>query len=153
MAGIRLREALTEDIPRLLELEQEIIEAERPYDKGIKQDNVTYYDLENLISNDNSYLVVVESNREIIGSGYAQIRASKSCFTHNHHCYLGFIFVDSAYRGKALGQKVVNTLKSWGQDKGVNHFHLDVYAKNESAIRAYEKAGFSRLSVKMELIE
>ena len=94
----------------------------------------------------------MESGAEIIGSGYAQIRQSKSCFTHEKHCYLGFIYLDSEYRGKALGREIIEALKQWGTSRGMQHFHLNVYADNAAAIRAYEKAGFNKVSVMMELV-
>lgn len=71
MTNFNLREASTNDLPKPLELEQKIVEAERLYHSFIKENDVTYYDLQNLISDANSYLVVLESNAEIIGSGYA----------------------------------------------------------------------------------
>ena len=148
---MNLREASINDLSKLLELEQKIIDSERPYHLFIKENDVTYYDLQNLISDANSYLVVMESGDEIIGSGYAQIRASKSCYTHDKHCYLGFIYLEPEYRGQSLGSKILDSLKEWGTNQGMKHFQLEVYSQNESAIRAYEKAGFNKVSVKMEL--
>ena len=95
---------------------------------------------------------MVESERKIIGSGYAQIRPSKSCHIHDKHCYLGFIYLEPEYRGKAIGSAILDALKDWGLNQGLRNFHLDVYAENVSAIRAYEKAGFNKVSVKMELV-
>ena len=83
MKDINIREALEADLPRLRELEQKLVDSERPYDAFLKDDGVTYYDLENLISDPNSYLLVVESEREVIGSGYAQIRNSRLCHVHD----------------------------------------------------------------------
>ena len=34
-------------------------------------------------------------------------------------------------------------LLNWGKSKGYTEFQLDVYAPNISAIKAYEKAGFT----------
>ena len=146
------REATMADHSSLLGLEQKIIEAERPYDPYIRESNVTYYDLENLISSAESYVVVVESDSEIIGSGYAQIRTSKACHSHDSHCYLGFIYLDSAHRGKSIGQGILDNLKQWGMNRGLSHFQLDVYSDNVAAIRAYEKAGFEKVSVNMRLV-
>jgi len=128
-----------------------MVEAERPYYAFIKE-TVTYYDLEALIAEDDSHLLVVESEGKIIGSGYAQIRDSGTSYTYETLCYLGFIYLEPGHRGKAIGQTMLELLKDWGIAKGLAHFHLDVYADNESAIRAYEKAGFKKLTVKMELI-
>lgn len=144
------RVASIADLPRLLVLEQRIIESERPYDPDIRESEVSYYDIGYLISDNNSYLLVVETNGEIIGSGYAQVRQSKSSHTHDVHCYLGFIYLDKEFRGKSLGNKILDNLKEWGVKQGIRHFQLDVYSENRAAIRAYEKAGFSKVSVKME---
>lgn len=152
MTDLKLRAALVQDLPSLLKLEQKIIDAERPYDAFIKAENTTYYDLTSLICDAQSYLVVVESGTQIVGSGYAQIRRSKPCHVHDRHCYLGFIYLEPEQRGKALGRVIIDALKEWGVSQGVQHFHLEVYAQNESAVRAYEKAGFNPVSVKMELV-
>lgn len=152
MNHLTLRPAAAEDLPRLRELEQGIIESERPYDPFIRGNNVTYYDLENLINDAGSYLIVVEAEDGIIGSGYAQIRQSKASHSYEQHCYLGFIYLEPAYRGQALGKAILDALKDWGIQRGMKHFRLDVYAQNTSAIRAYEKAGFEPTLVTMELV-
>ena len=95
---------------------------------------------------------MVELGGEIIGSGYAQIRSSKACHVHENHCYLGFIYLEPEQRGKAVGRAILDALKAWGVSKGMSHFQLNVYSENKSAIRAYEKAGFEKVSVLMELI-
>jgi len=152
MSNITIREASAEDISSLLRLEQQIIDSERPYDQFLKEVDVSYYDIPNLISDSGSHVIVLESDSEVIGSGYAQIRQSKQCHTHEKHCYLGFIYLEPTYRGQALGKTIIDTLKEWGIKKGMQHFHLNVYSENESAIRAYEKAGFNKVSVMMEFI-
>ena len=152
MKNIIIREAAADDLTSLLKLEQNIIDSERPYDFFLKENDVSYYDIPQLISNSDSYVIVLESESEIIGSGYAQIRQSRPCHTHENHCYLGFIYLEPTHRGKALGKKIIDALKEWGIKKGMQHFHLNVYSENKSAIRAYEKAGFNKVSVLMELV-
>jgi len=149
---MNIREATLEDLSALQALEQNIIDSERPYHRYIKNNDATYYDIGALISNPDSQVVVVESDGDIKGSGYAQIRPSNSYFTHEQHCYLGFIYLEPELRGKALGGEIIEVLKAWGVERGSRHFHLNVYAANESAIRSYEKAGFEKVSVMMELV-
>lgn len=151
MKNFNFRKATIEDLPNLLKLEQNIIDSERPYDPCLKKDDVSYYDIPKLISDSDSNLIVVESNKAIIGSGYAQIRFSRQCHTHENHCYLGFIYLEPSFRGKEIGRGIIEALKEWGIDRGMKHFHLNVYSDNTSAIRAYEKAGFNKVSVLMEL--
>jgi len=146
------RNATLDDLSRLLVLEQKLIDSERPYDRFLKEKDVTYYDLPGLISNSDSNLVVAEENKNIIGSGYAQIRPSDTFHQHSHHCYLGFIFVEPGYRGRNIASGIIDALKNWGIDQGVRHFQLNVYSENEGAIRAYEKFGFSKAAIRMELV-
>lgn len=152
MSDINIREAAIEDVDSLLVLEQGIIDSERPYDRFLKENNVTYYDFPELISDADSYLMVVESNDRIVGSGYAQARVSRPCHVHDQHCYLGFIYLEPEFRGRGLGASIVEDLKQWGLNRGLSHFHLNVYSDNKSAIRAYEKAGFSQVTGLMELV-
>lgn len=145
------REAVTADLSQLLELEQRVIEAERPLNASLKSESTFYYDLPTMISDKKTHLVVVEDCEKIIGTGYAQIRPSKECFVHEKHAYIGFMFVSPDYRGEGLAQEILDWLIRWSKDAGVKDFYLDVYAQNEPAIRSYRKAGFKPCLVEMKL--
>ena len=149
---MNIREAVTGDLPRLLELEQNIVDSERPYDAYIKTHDVSYYDIPALISDPASFLIVVESGRNVVGCGYAQVRDSKPCLTHDRHCYLGFIYLEPECRGQGMGQTIVDALLKWGKAQGMKHFQLGVYSENRAAIRAYEKAGFREITATMEMV-
>ncbi len=149
---MKIREANLEDISALLELEQCVIEAEKPFNSSIKTVKTHYYDLENLISSNDTCLIVVEDSSGIIATGYAQIRESKVALNHDKHSYLGFMFVSPEHRGKAINQKVMNHLIEWSKRRGITDFYLDVYSQNESAINAYQKAGFEPCLVEMKLV-
>ena len=152
MTTIDIREATLDDLFCLLQLEQRIIDSERPYDQFLMDEDVSYYDITKLITDANSHLIVMQSGAEIVGSGYAQIRQSRSCHTHEEYCYLGFIYLDAEYRGRSLGGDILDALKEWGASKGMKNFQLNVYSENLAAIRAYQKAGFNKVSVMMELV-
>ena len=61
------------------------------------------------------------------------------------------MYVDPAFRGKGINKLILNSLKSWSKAKNVNHLYLDVYASNQTAIRAYEKAGFESNLIEMRI--
>lgn len=147
----KFRQASLGDIPTLLELEQAVVEAERPFNSSIKEVGATYYDLEDLITSENACLIIVEDKSKIIGTGYSQIRPSKRSLNHEYHGYLGFMYVDPEYRGKGVNKKVMDLLIDWTKDKGISDFYLDVYAQNTSAIKAYEKVGFEPCLLEMKL--
>lgn len=147
------REAVKADVEQLKMFEQGVIEAERPFNNAIKPEGegAYYYDLNYLIEDDNSCLLIIEKNDQILATGYAQIRESKVAFRHDKHSYLGFMYVIPDYRGKGLNQKVVEYLIDWSKERGITDFYLDVYVGNEPAIKAYEKLGFEALSIQMKL--
>ncbi|MCC5809270.1 MAG: GNAT family N-acetyltransferase [Ectothiorhodospiraceae bacterium] len=151
--GLILREAKTADYPSLVALEQKVIDAERPYNESLKEKDAYYYDIEKLISDPDSRLVVGEVSGDIVATGYVQVRPSKPALGHDNHGYLGFMYVAEQYRGLGLNKVILQDLVSWGQQRQVTDFYLDVYVENNSAVRAYEKFGFrgSLLEMKLKL--
>jgi len=93
--------------------------------------------------------MVVESNNEIIGSGYAQIRSAKPYEKHEVFGYLGFMFVSPEFRGQGISGLLLTALKKWILDQGITEVRLQVYDENEAAVRAYEKAGFKKIVTTM----
>jgi ribosomal protein S18 acetylase RimI-like enzyme len=146
---LNFREANSNDLSQLLEIEQCLIDFERSFNVSLKSKNAIYCDFPHLISDNDSYLLVVELSGKIIGTGYAQIRYSKEALIHPKHSYIGFIYVSPEHRGRALNQKIMERLIEWSQSKRVND--LNVYSQNESAIKAYAKAGFKPCLVEMKL--
>lgn len=61
------------------------------------------------------------------------------------------MFVLDAYRGLGVNKRIMQHLMDWAKAQGVHDFYLDVYAQNQSAIRAYEKLGFAASSLAMKL--
>lgn len=143
------RPATVADIATLRLFEQGVIEAERPYDPTLKNGAIYYYDLELLINSPASVLMVVELNGELVASGYARVETAKPYLQHPQHAYLGFMYTHPTHRGKGLNSLVLGALKQWAQERGITELRLEVYHNNQSAIRAYEKAGFSQLMIEM----
>jgi ribosomal protein S18 acetylase RimI-like enzyme len=146
---ITTRHATNADLPILGDFLQVLVAAERPFDPTIKDGKIIYYDLGNLIEDEQSALLVIEANGKVIGSGYAQIREAKPYLRHERFGHLGFMFVIPEFRGKGLNLLLLNELKQWVLSKGIREVRLEVYADNEAAIRAYDKAGFKKLLTTM----
>ena len=111
-------------------------------DPTIKEGSVNYYDLNAMIASPDVELLVAELDGNLIGSGYARIETGRHYLKHTHHAYLGFMYVDPAHRGKGVNQLIIDALREWARTRHITELRLDVYSVNESAIRAYEKAGF-----------
>lgn len=149
--GLIVREARDDDYHSLVALEQKLIDAERPYNASLKEKDAYYYDIEKLISDSDSRLVVGQVSDDIVATGYVQIRHTKPALDHDNHGYLGFMYVADKYRGLGLNKLILQDLLNWGQQRGVTDFYLDVYEENNSAIRAYEKFGFRGYLLGMKL--
>ena len=144
MNKIIFRTATLDDLPTLFEFEQGIISAERPFDPTLKPGHINYYNIAALIKSKDSEVIVALFGDEIVGSAYVSIEKSKAFLNHAYHAYLGFMYVKPEYRGQGVNKKFIEELKSWARSRDLQEVRLDVYSDNHPAVRAYEKAGFSR---------
>lgn len=151
MTGVLIRAARLEELPELQRFEQAIVNAERPFDPTLRPTGVRYYDIEAILRSPDALFAVAELDNELIGCGFARIEAAKPFLDHEHHAYLGLMYVDPRHRGRGVNQCIVEELKNWCRARQVYELKLDVYAGNQSAVRAYEKAGFEGLLLQMRV--
>jgi len=151
MNKINIRKARLEDLNILLEFEQGIITAERPFDPTLKEEKINYYDIEKMITAPHIEVLIAEIDSEIVGSGYARIETAKPYLNHDNYAYLGFMYTDPKHRGKGINANIIDALKGWCQSQDITELRLDVYNDNPSAIRAYEKVGFKKHLVNMRV--
>lgn len=148
---ISIREAIQNDLPVLLQYEQEVVKAERPFDPTIRNSDVTYYDIDALMSNPRAIVLVACDGEKIVATGYALEKPARLYLDHETFAYLGFMYTNPDYRGKGINGKIVSRLKEWASSVGLIEIRLHVYSENEPAIRAYEKVGFKNHMVEMRL--
>jgi GNAT superfamily N-acetyltransferase len=151
MNTINIRKATLKDLDKLLEFEQGIITAERPFDPTLKDGKISYYNIEKMISATDVEVVVAVLNESIIGSGYARIENAKPYFNHEKYAYLGFMYTDPKHRGKGVNAQIIESLTTWVRSQDVFEMRLDVYNDNPSAIKAYEKVGFKKHLINMRI--
>lgn len=148
---VNIRPATMHDLPLLLKFEQEIINAERPFDVSIKKGAVSYYDIEAMIQDPQACIVVAEIEKKVVASGYAIPKKARHYLDHEYYAYLGFMYTDQQYRGKGVNAMIVDELKKWSESAGFKEIRLTVYNDNLSAIKAYEKVGFKKHIIEMRL--
>lgn len=151
MSKITYRAATLDDLPILYAFEQGIVEAERPYNPTLKAGEINYYDLAAYVKDPNVEVLVAVLEEEIIASGYAKIKASRSIEVPEKHAYLGFMYVKPEHRRKGVNRILMQALLDWAKSKNLKEVRLDVYSENESAVRAYEKTGFRALLTEMRM--
>jgi len=153
MDEITIRNAISSDLDVLLAFEQELIKAERPFDKTIRRDPVCYYDLKGMILDNEVAVVVAEINNTIVSSGAAVIKQARSYLDHREYVNFGFMYTLPAFRGMEINKKILDSLRRWAQSKGYKEMRLTVYSDNIPAIKAYEKAGFVSHIIEMRIAE
>ena len=151
MEKITIRKAEKADMETLLQFEQGVIKAERPFDTTLKEGRIHYYDLQQLMDSDDAELVVAEVDSVVIASGYARIEKSKLFHKHAEYAYLGFMYVVPEYRGRGVNGKILEALKNWSLSRHITELRLEVYFDNQPAIKAYEKMGFAKNLIEMRL--
>jgi len=146
---ISIRPAVNADLPKLAEFLQFLVNAERPFDVTLKEGEIFYYDIQELILDSKSEVLVIDFNNQIIGCGYAQIRDAKPYQKHEFFGYLGFMYVDPEFRGRGYNNQLINSLKKWVRSQGITEVRLEVYHENAAAVNAYKKAGFEPILTTM----
>lgn len=148
-SDVHIRSAREADLQTLLQFEQGIIRAERPYDHMLRPDPISYYDVGELIRSADAEVAVAECDGQLVGSGYVKRKASRHYLSPAWHAFIGFLYVDPAYRGRGINKRVLDHLYAWARANDLPEVHLTVYPENASAVRAYEKAGFSPYLLEM----
>ena len=84
--------------------------------------------------------VVADIGGKIIANGDVTRGGYKD--TH-HHGHLGLTMI-SKYRGQGIGRRMIETLVRESRKAGLRTLDAEFLAENETARRAYEKAGFKQ---------
>jgi len=146
-----IRKAHETEMEVLLRFEQGIIEAERPFDNTLKEGEIHYYNLLELIKSEKAEVLVAVINEEIVGSGYVKISEAQPYQKYSTYAYLGFMYVKPAFRGKGINQQILQGLIDWAKSHNLTEVRLDVYDDNTIAKNAYLKAGFKPNLLEMRL--
>lgn len=153
MKNFLIRQAVESDLKTLLQFEQALIEAERPFDPTIRKGSLHYYDLKEFIVNKDAEVLVAVVDGQIVSSGYGIAKAARPYLDHKEYAYLGFMYTLPEYRGQGINGKIIETLTTWARGRGLEEVRLTVYDDNAPAIAAYEKVGFKKHIIEMRILQ
>ena len=133
---LSIRKAQIQDMPRVLELIQELAD----YENELPEVEITLENLENDGFSQTPLFTcfVAEENKTIHGMALVYTRYStwKRIVLH-----LEDLIVSKQARGKGIGGKLLDRVILYGLELGVKRIGWDVLDWNESAIKFYEKKG------------
>jgi GNAT superfamily N-acetyltransferase len=137
-----VRQATSEDAPSIKELQALLIGYERHYDDSIPKQDAQYYDIDTLINDPNTNLLVVESENQIIGCGFGRIESAAYCSFTKNSGMIGLMVVKKEFRRQQIGKLIMENLLNWFKEKGITDIRLKVHEGNLNAVEAYTKYGF-----------
>ena len=153
-----IRRAEEKDIPRLVELLEQVLAIHADIRPDIFIPNTTKYTTEELcsmIKDDMNpiYAAVDESDRCV---GYAFCKLQSQPFSNNMvpftSLFIDDLCVDKAMRGKHIGEALFEYVKGEAGRLGCYEVTLNVWAGNTSAEHFYDKMGFKTKERQMEYI-
>jgi RimJ/RimL family protein N-acetyltransferase len=86
---------------------------------------------------------IAEIGGQIIANG--EVRRGKYKDTR-HHGHVGLTMI-SEYRGQGIGRRIIETLVRESRRAGLKTLDVEFLAENETARRAYAKAGFKQAGI------
>ncbi len=149
--NISVRKATSEDLLILYQFEEALIEANRPMDETMVSENFHYYDLAQMIADEDAEVFIAEMDGKPVGSGSIKIRKGLAHNRFDVYAHLGFMYTEPEYRRQGINQKIIEASIKWAHEKGLQEVRLQVYSENLPAIKAYEKLGFKSILTDMRL--
>ena len=125
MEDIKYRPACLEDVPALVQLEDECFEYDRLTEKNFRH----------IIKKGNADVVLQFSGKNLSGYGALFYRRGTSL------ARLYSLAISPRLRGHGLGQKLLARLEKVAHDKNMSYLRLEVKSENKIARELYEKRG------------
>lgn len=115
----------------------------------------------NLISEDifekiieNGTFYVAETNDDVVGVLEIVFRHIESpSHVTREVIFIDTMAIDENFRGMGIGHQMFGFLKKMKQEKNYDAIELQVNARNRAAYEMYQKCGFTKKSINMELID
>lgn len=98
--------------------------------------------------------VGTDENNQVMGYAFCvfQQHLNSGSLTDIKTLYIDDLCVDENIRGQHIGKKLYEHVLTFAKEQGCYNVTLNVWAKNESAIKFYEKCGLVPQKIGMEKI-
>ena len=151
-----IRRANTKDLERVNDLLHQVLEVHalgRPdiFISGSKK--YTDEELLSIFENDLTPVFVAEDSVDgVVGYAFCIIKETlgSHILQNRRELYIDDLCVDEKCRGKHIGTVLFRFVEDFAKAEGFDAVTLNVWTLNESAIKFYEKCGFTPLKTVME---
>lgn len=155
---MNIRLANEKDIPRIIELLEQVLEIHAAIRPDIFISGTTKYTRDELkdILKDEKRPIYIAADESDVCLGYAFCQIKEQPDSNNlvkfTSIYIDDLCVDEKSRGLQIGKSLFNHVKNEAKRLGCYEVNLNVWAGNESAERFYEKMGFKTRNRYLEYI-
>ncbi len=96
--------------------------------------------------------VAVGEQERVVGYAFCALKATQNdnILKDRRELYIDDLCVDENLRGKHIGRSLFEYVKAFAEEGGFDAITLNVWSLNDSALKFYEKCGFSPLKTVME---
>ncbi|MDY3828641.1 MAG: GNAT family N-acetyltransferase [Clostridium sp.] len=155
---MNIRKAHEKDIPRLIELLQQVLKIHAKIRPDVFISGTTKYTNDELIQmikdDTNPIYVAVDESDLCLGYAFCQLREQP--FSNNmipfKSLFIDDLCVDETVRGQHVGESLFEFVKSEAKKLGCYEVTLNVWSGNTSAESFYEKMGMKTKEKQMEYI-
>lgn len=155
---MNIRRAGEKDIPRLIELLQQVLDIHAKIRPDIFISGTTKYTNDELLQMilDDRNPIYVAVNEKDLCMGYAFCQLKEQPFSNNMvpftSLFIDDLCVDQSLRGQHIGESLFEFVKAEAKRLGCYEVTLNVWAGNTSAEHFYEKMGMKTKERQMEYI-
>lgn len=155
---MNIRRAAEKDIPRIIDLLEQVLQIHAEIRPDIFIPNTTKYtnaELEEMLK-DETKPIYVAVNEDDICMGYAFCQLQEQPFSNNmvpfKSLFIDDLCVDQSTRGQHVGESLFEYVKQEAKRLGCYEVTLNVWAGNTSAEKFYEKMSMKTKERTMEFI-
>ena len=94
-----------------------------------------------------SFLFVATAGDRTVGFISGELRQGSPTFLPKTWASVDDVFVEPEYRNRGMGRALLQSVKSWAQERGADGISLQVAAANSRGRKFYEDLGFREISV------
>ena len=152
---MKIRLAIPEDVPGILELLRQVGQVHYNGRPDIFRDNAQKYGPSQVLSmlgKRETPILVAYERKKVLGYCMMQIQSYYRDTVIRDHatCYIDDLCVDEKARGKHIGTALYEAAVALAKEQGCADITLNVWTLNESAMKFYEKLGLKPRKITME---
>ena len=153
---MEIRFANTGDIPRMIDLLQQVGEVHHQIRPDLFRAGAQKYDeeaLKKLLADPRSPIVAGVVDGKMVGYAFCILQDVKNdpALCDRKSLYIDDLCVDAALRGAGVAEAIFNGVVDYAKSIGCDAVTLNVWSGNDRALHFYEKCGFRPQKMGMEL--